>query len=189
VLYLTESDYAADSNGRYKQKLAKLYTAVNKESKGGKRKSGGGGGGGGGGSAQAVVICQRTEASVKDFLEVQNVASLELSLAVLPVADQKQLPQLLAELYSASFGAAAKKNPFKLGRQLKIESPSTGSHAQILKTLLTVPGLGENGARTLLQNFGSIQAIACAKESDLSLAIGYSSAKAVHGYFNASTNK
>ena len=44
------------------------------------------------------------------------MACIELSLPLVPVADQKQLPQLLSQLYAASFGAAAKKNPFKSGR-------------------------------------------------------------------------
>ena len=47
---------------------------------------------------------------------LQELACIELSLPLVPVADQRQLPQLLGQLYAASFGAAAKKNPFKLGR-------------------------------------------------------------------------
>ena len=53
---------------------------------------------------------------------------------------------------------------------------------QIITTLLTIPGLGESKARTLLRNFGSIEAIAKASESDLSLAIGSSGARAVAGF-------
>ena len=53
---------------------------------------------------------------------------------------------------------------------------------QVIRTLLTIPGLGESKARTLLRNFGSIEAIAKASESDLSLAIGSSGARAVAGF-------
>jgi len=115
---------------------------------------------------------------------VQELACIELSLPLVPVADQKQLPQLLGQLYAASFGAAAKKNPFKLGRASSggAAALSASTHAKVITTLLTIPGLGESKARTLLRNFGSIEAIAKASESDLSLAIGSSGARAVAGF-------
>ena len=49
---------------------------------------------------------------------------------------------------------------------------------QVITTLLAIPGLGESKARTLLKNFGSIEAVATASEADLSLAIGSSAARA-----------
>ena len=53
---------------------------------------------------------------------------------------------------------------------------------QVITTLLAIPGLGESKARTLLRNFGSIEAVATASEADLSLAIGSSAARAVAGF-------
>ena len=53
---------------------------------------------------------------------------------------------------------------------------------QVITTLLTIPGLGESKARALLRNFGSIEAIAKASESELSLAIGSSGSRAVSGF-------
>ena len=53
---------------------------------------------------------------------------------------------------------------------------------QVIKTLLAIPGLGESKARTLLRNFGSIEAVATASEADLSLAIGSSAGRAVAGF-------
>ena len=53
VLYLTESDYVG-GNKRFKQRLARLYTASKKE------------------GSEATVICQRTDSSTADFLAVQE---------------------------------------------------------------------------------------------------------------------
>ena len=53
---------------------------------------------------------------------------------------------------------------------------------QVITTLLAIPGLGESKARTLLRNFGSIEAVATASEADLSLAIGSAAARAVSSF-------
>ena len=57
VLYITESDFVG-GNKRFKQRLAKFYTASRKE------------------KTDATVICQRTEASTADFLGVQGSNSI-----------------------------------------------------------------------------------------------------------------
>ena len=63
VLYLTESDFVG-GNKRFKQRLAKFYTASRKD------------------RSDATVICQRTEASTSDFLGVQGSNSVVLEIRI-----------------------------------------------------------------------------------------------------------
>ena len=83
------------------------------------------------------------------------------------------MPQLLGELYSAAF---VKRNPFLIGE-------SEGDASQIV-ALQAIPGVGENKARVLAENFGSLERIAVASESDLALVVGSSAARELHSFFN-----
>jgi len=133
-------------------------------------------------SHQVAVICQRTELSAKDYLAVQELAVIELGLALIPVSDQSHLPQLIAQ-----FSAVNKKpNPFKFGSQSSVECPSRAVPSrQLIDTLTTIPGVGERGARILLEEFKTLQRISQASEAELSKAAGSGVAKSVHQHFDA----
>ncbi|CAL1279970.1 unnamed protein product [Larinioides sclopetarius] len=76
-------------------------------------------------------------------------------------------------------GCEDKSNPFMLrGRVPPLET-------YLLKTLLTVPSLGETKAQALLLKFKSLINICNASLEDLTKVIGASSAQQVYNFFHS----
>eukprot|EP00095_Tigriopus_kingsejongensis_P008763 snap_masked-scaffold92_size382268-processed-gene-2.17 protein:Tk08763 transcript:snap_masked-scaffold92_size382268-processed-gene-2.17-mRNA-1 annotation:"unnamed protein product" len=164
VLLLTEADYVGGDGKRFKQRVARFYA---------KRSH-----------CQAVVVCQRSELTSLDFLGVQEFVVIELGLALIPISDQKELPQLLSQLSVVK----SKPNPFLLGRQSHKGSPAglgVTVHKELLSTLTSIPGLGEKKARVLLQECHSLSQLADKSVSDLSRVVGPSQAQSVHNFFHS----
>ena len=157
-MIITEPEYIGGSK-TFRTSLAKLYKAH--------RNCG-------------VVIGIRTEASHSDFAVVQNFCAIELSLPLIPVSDLNQVPQLVFQLVQT--GPGKKVNPFKFGLP---KDKQTGSvDRDLIQTVQTVPGVGEQKARILLEQIPSLQKIAQADQDQLTKVIGPNSAKVVLDFFH-----
>ncbi|XP_059079780.1 Fanconi anemia core complex-associated protein 24-like isoform X2 [Tigriopus californicus] len=168
VLLLTEADYVGSPGQAFKRKVAKFYAQR--------------------GACQAVVICQRSELTSLEFLAVQEFVVIHLGLALIPISDQKELPQFLHQLS----GVQRKANPFLLGRQpspaFSVKATpglSVTVHKELLTTLATIPGLGQKRARALLTHFRTLLAICQASPRDLAQVVGQSQASSVYNFVHA----
>jgi len=161
VLILTEPEFAG-GNSLFKRRLAKFYSVKK--------------------GVDSVVVCVRSpQTQPRDFFAVQTFAVIELGLALIPIADnlERHLPQLLLQLLNVQ--DKKKKNPFKLG--LKAKAAAKGPLGEALGTLQSVPGLGENKAKALLEKFGSLQAVGEADATSLTPVVGHASANSIVRFF------
>jgi len=163
VLILTEPEYVG-GNSLFKRRLAKFYSVKK--------------------GAESVVVCVRSpQTPPQDFIAVQTFAVIELGLALIPIAEnlERHLPQLLVQLLALR--EKKKKNPFKLGVKAGASTKRSGPLAEVLTTLQCIPGLGDKKAKALLQEFGSLKAIAEADLASVTAVVGHASAVAIGRFF------
>ncbi|XP_054715780.1 Fanconi anemia core complex-associated protein 24-like [Uloborus diversus] len=125
---------------------------------------------------KSAAIIERTEISEQHFSSVQQFAVLELGLGIIPVSGIQECAHALVAI--VRMGCEDKSVPFMMKRR----APPIETY--LLKTLLTVPSLGETKAQALLLKYKSLYNICNAKEEELSRIIGASSAKQVYNFFH-----
>ncbi|GBN00305.1 Fanconi anemia core complex-associated protein 24 [Araneus ventricosus] len=126
---------------------------------------------------RSAVIVEKTTISNQYFSSFQKFAVLELGLGIIPVSGSEECCQALVAM--VRMGCEDKSNPFMLrGRIPPLET-------YLLKTLLTVPSLGETKAQALLLKFKSLINICNASLEDLTKVIGASSAQQVYNFFHS----
>ncbi|GFT23502.1 fanconi anemia core complex-associated protein 24 [Nephila pilipes] len=124
-----------------------------------------------------AVIVEKTSISNQYFSGLQKFAVIELGLGIVPVSGSDECCQALVAM--VRMGSEDKSNPFMLrGRVPPLET-------YLLKTLLTVPSLGETKAQALLLKYKSLINICNASVEDLTKIIGASSAQQVHDFFHS----
>ncbi|GBN00304.1 Fanconi anemia core complex-associated protein 24 [Araneus ventricosus] len=129
------------------------------------------------GYERSAVIVEKTTISNQYFSSFQKFAVLELGLGIIPVSGSEECCQALVAM--VRMGCEDKSNPFMLrGRIPPLET-------YLLKTLLTVPSLGETKAQALLLKFKSLINICNASLEDLTKVIGASSAQQVYNFFHS----
>ena len=137
------------------------------------------------------MICERAHPSSGDFSNVQTFCVVELGLPLVPIGENidRHLPQVILSLIDVSNPTRRRKNPFKFGAPVikkgrnKDKVLVNSTEQQILKTLQSIPGLGEKKAKTLLQKFGSIYNIADQNAKALAKVVGVSTATSVCEFF------
>ncbi|CAL1279972.1 unnamed protein product [Larinioides sclopetarius] len=126
---------------------------------------------------RSAVLVEKTTISNQYFSSFQKFAVLELGLGIIPVSGSEECCQALVSM--VRMGCEDKSNPFMLrGRVPPLET-------YLLKTLLTVPSLGETKAQALLLKFKSLINICNASLEDLTKVIGASSAQQVYNFFHS----
>lgn len=174
ILILTNTDYAAGTS-IYKRRLARFYRAKI--------------------APDSVVICARSPDSINYFNDVQNFCVIELGLPFIPITENlnHQITQVILQLIDISNPSKRRKNPFKFGvtPQNKTESKKkstltiTSTEQQTIKTLCTIPNLGEKKAKQLLQKFGSIYEISNQSAETMSKVVGVTTATSVYDFLNS----
>ena len=104
-----------------------------------------------------------------------------------------QITQVILQIIDVSNPSKRRKNPFKFGvpPQNKTESKKkstltiTNTEQQTIKTLCTIPNLGEKKAKQLLQRFGSIYEISNQSAETMAKVVGVSTATSVYNFLNS----
>jgi len=167
VLIIEEINYVGGQKS-YKQNLTKFYKFFK--------------------STPTVVICIRSEVTRRDFSNLQIYCVVELGLPLVPVRSIHQIPQLVHQLILKEErpGKKIARNPYKFGTTTSTESSiiqkSFDKEAESL--LQKVPGLGDKKASILVKHFPTLRDLLEANQSQLSQAIGQSSASTVWNFFN-----
>ncbi|KAG8195573.1 hypothetical protein JTE90_002196 [Oedothorax gibbosus] len=125
---------------------------------------------------RSIVIVERTNISAQYLSSVQKLAVLELGLGMVPVNGPEECCQALVAM--VRMGSEEKSNPFMLRDRV----PPLETY--LLRTLLTVPTLGETKAQALLLRFKSLLNICNASVEDLAKVLGTSSAQQVYNFFH-----
>ena len=143
----------------------------------------------------SVVICSRSPDSIKHFNDVQNFCVIELGLPFIPITENinHQITQVILQIIDVSNPSKRRKNPFKFGvtPQNKTESKKkstltiTNTEQQTIKTLCTIPNLGEKKAKQLLLRFGSIYEISNQSAETMAKVVGVSTATSVYNFLNS----
>ena len=120
---------------------------------------------------------------------------IELGLPFIPITENlnHQITQVILQLIDVSNPSKRRKNPFKFGvtPQNKTESKKkstltiTSTEQQTIKTLCTIPNLGEKKAKQLLHKFGSIYEISNQSAETMSKVVGVSTATSVYDFLNS----
>ena len=120
---------------------------------------------------------------------------IELGLPFIPISENlnHQITQAICQLIDVSNPSKRRKNPFKFGvtPQCKTESKKkstltiTSTEQQTIKTLCTIPNLGDKKAKQLLHKFGSIYEISNQSAETLSKVVGVSTATSVYNFLNS----
>ena len=102
---------------------------------------------------------------------------------------------MIHQLIDISNPSKRRKNPFKFGvtPQNKIENKKktspyfsiTNTEQQTIKTLCTIPNLGEKKAKLLLQKYGSIYEISNQPAETMAKVVGVSTATSVYNFLNS----
>ncbi|GFW50411.1 fanconi anemia core complex-associated protein 24 [Trichonephila clavipes] len=124
-----------------------------------------------------AVIVEKTSISNQYFGSFQKFAVIELGLGIVPVSGPDECCQALVAM--VRMGSEDKSNPF----MLKPRVPPLETY--LLKTLLTVPSLGETKAQALLLKYKSLINICNASLEELTKIIGASSAQQVYNFFHS----
>ena len=103
------------------------------------------------------------------------------------------ITQVILQIIDVSNPSKRRKNPFKFGvtPQNKIGNKKknailiTNTEQQTVKTLCTIPHLGEKKAKILLQKFGSIYEISNQSAETMSKVVGVSTASSVYNFLNS----
>lgn len=172
ILIITELDYIGGGN-MYKRKLARFYKAK-------------------GEADSAAVICVKTNRSAQDFANVQTFCVIELGLPLIPISDNMDalIPQVISQLINVNAPNRRQKNPFKFGIPQRNNGKANGglgntTRGQILNTLSSISGIGENKATSLIEKFGSISNVALASKEELSAVVGESVACKILNFFGS----
>jgi len=123
------------------------------------------------------IVAEKTRLTGDAFKAAQSLAVIEFGMTLHPVADVQAAADLLI---SFSQGLSSKSvNPLNLLPQATMSLDES-----ILKSLVTIPGLGKQKAKLLLSKFGSLQNIALASHSDISQTIGENPAKKIKEFLD-----
>ncbi|XP_035222587.1 Fanconi anemia core complex-associated protein 24-like isoform X2 [Stegodyphus dumicola] len=122
-----------------------------------------------------AVIVEKTATSNQYFDSFQKFAVLELGLGIIPVSGLDECCHALVSM--VRMGSEDKSNPFMMKRRV----PPLETY--LLKTLLTVPSVGETKAQALLLKFKSLLGICNASVEELEKVIGTNSAQQVYNFF------
>ncbi|NXC45768.1 FAP24 protein, partial [Penelope pileata] len=156
ILYVSEADLVAGDE--FKRRLVRFRNAS---------------------SLGGIVIVERTPISDQYFSAVQKLVVLELGMALLPVANQREASQLIAQLVSCHVREQSKdpsSNPF-LRKQC-----SQLAEASVFRTVQQIPGVGKTKALLLLQQFGSIHQLCNASVRELEVVVGQAVAQQIHAF-------
>ncbi|GFY54774.1 fanconi anemia core complex-associated protein 24 [Trichonephila inaurata madagascariensis] len=126
---------------------------------------------------KSAVIVEKTSISNQYFGGFQKFAVIELGLGIVPVSGPDECCQALVAM--VRMGSEDKSNPFMLRPRV----PPLETY--LLKTLLTVPSLGETKAQALLLKYKSLINICNASLEELTKIIGASSAQQVYNFFHS----
>ncbi|GFQ82746.1 fanconi anemia core complex-associated protein 24 [Trichonephila clavata] len=126
---------------------------------------------------KSAVVVEKTSISNQYFGGFQKFAVIELGLGIVPVSGPDECCQALVAM--VRMGSEDKSNPFMLRPRV----PPLETY--LLKTLLTVPSLGETKAQALLLKYKSLINICNASLEDLTKIIGASSAQQVYNFFHS----
>lgn len=153
ILYITEADLVA-GNG-YKKRLVRVRNSS---------------------SLQGIVVVEKTKMSEQYFPAVQKFTSLDLGMALLPVASQREASCLIVQLVQEQTKEPS-KNPFLGKRRAVLSEPS------LLRTVQHIPGVGKVKAPLLLQRFPTIQRLSNASFQELEPVVGQAAAQQIHAFF------
>ncbi|GIY46167.1 fanconi anemia core complex-associated protein 24 [Caerostris darwini] len=126
---------------------------------------------------RSAVIVEKTSISNQYFNDLQKFAVLELGLGIIPVSGSEECGQALIAM--VRMGCEDKSNPF----MYRCRAPPMETY--LLKTLLTIPSLGETKAQALLLRFKSLINICNASLEDLTKTVGANSAQQVYNFFHS----
>lgn len=123
-----------------------------------------------------AVIVEKTQISTQYFESIQKFVVMELELGLIPVTGVNECCQVLVTLIR--MGSEDKNSPFMYKRR----APPIDTY--LLRTLATVPSLGETKAQALLLNFKSLLNICNASLEDLTKVVGANRAQQVYNFFH-----
>ncbi|NXI55621.1 FAP24 protein, partial [Chloroceryle aenea] len=164
ILYISEADLVAGDE--FKRRLVRFRNAI---------------------SLGGIVIVEKTQISDQYYLAVQNLVVLELGMVLLPVANQGEASQLIAQLvsfYASGFvlfqvreqSKDHNNNPFLRKQYSQLAEPS------VFRTVQQIPGVGKTKALLLLQQFGSIHRLCNASLEELELVVGQTVAQQIYRF-------
>jgi len=124
----------------------------------------------------AVVVFAKTPLTSQYLPRLEQLATLDYTLPVVPLANLKEeLGQLLQQFESVS---RKQKNPFRV-EQTRLENV----HKNLLLAVMALPGVREDTARKLLGRFGSIRGVARAKRYELAEVVGENLSRGIDDFF------
>ncbi|GIY38512.1 fanconi anemia core complex-associated protein 24 [Caerostris extrusa] len=167
VLFITEADLVAGTN--YRRNLAKLKNYLRSVQMRACEEQAN--------YERSAVIVEKTSISNQYFNDLQKFAVLELGLGIIPVSGCEECGQALIAM--VRMGCEDKSNPFMF------RSRAPPMETYLLKTLLTIPSLGETKAQALLLRFKSLINICNASLEDLTKTVGVNSAQQVYNFFHS----
>ncbi|NXG91609.1 FAP24 protein, partial [Stercorarius parasiticus] len=155
ILYVSEADLVAGDE--FKRRLVRFRNAS---------------------SLGGIVIVEKTQISDQYFLAVQKLVVLELGMVLLPVANQGEASQLIAQLVSFVHEQSKdhNRNPFIRKQCSQLAEPS------VFRTVQQIPGVGKTKALLLLQQFGSIHRLCNASVKELELVVGQTAAQQIYAF-------
>ncbi|XP_071612860.1 Fanconi anemia core complex-associated protein 24 [Heliangelus exortis] len=152
ILYISEADLVAGDE--FKRRLVRFRNAS---------------------SLGAIVVVEKTQISDQYFLAVQKLVVLELGMVLLPVANQGEASQLIAQLVREQ-SKDPSRNPFLRQKRFQLAEPS------VFRTVQQIPGVGKTKALLLLQQFGSIHRLCNASVNELEQVVGQTVAQQIHTF-------
>jgi len=159
VIYLTESEILQTANA--KKKIVKFRKGLHDS-----------------GDTMGLILAEKTRLTSDAFIILQNLAVIEFSMTMHPVADAQAATALLTS-YIQGFSSKA-VNPLKLMPQASMSTDQS-----IMKALTSIPGLGAKNAKTLILKFGSLQNIALATHREIVQAIGENMAEKLRTFLDS----
>jgi len=158
ISVLTEEEILEnnDENLIIRNKMARIYKLVNKYSRN---------------SFRAMLVYHHTPVTQPFFNKIQSLSMIDFSMAMIPMSDLLQVPDLLDRCKVASRA----KNIFKVNRSI----PARHSNKDVLICLLGLPGVKEAQARKLASKFGSVRSLALASKQEIASVVGEKVASAI----------
>ncbi|GLH05873.1 hypothetical protein R5R35_008452 [Gryllus longicercus] len=127
-------------------------------------------------SSKGLVIATWNSNVLSEFSDIQEYATLDVGLLVIPVTCHSQLPAILHKL-----AVEETKSPQKTRKGSGQGGTSLGEQVSLLTN---VPGIGEKEAKSLLQRFGNIVSVCEASKDVLENALGENLGTKVFNFFN-----
>jgi len=129
------------------------------------------------GDVSGLILAEKTRLTNDAFRDAQNLAVIEFSMTLHPVADAQAAASLLITFIQGVGNHAS--NPLSMPPQ-----PSISLDQSILKALVAIPGLGNKNAKNLITKFGSLQNIALASHTDIAQTVGENVARKLRDFLD-----